>query len=39
LGKVIIESFEPIDIRLKKFKKNDIYSSKFILELDKATER
>lgn len=34
-----IKSFEPIDIGLKKFKENDIYSSKFILELDKATER
>lgn len=34
-----IESFEPIDIGLKKLKKNDIYSSKFILELDKSTER
>lgn len=34
-----IESFEPIDIGLKKFKKNDIYLSKFILELDKSTER
>ena len=39
LGKVTIESFEPIDIGLKKLKKNDIYSSKFILELDKSTER
>lgn len=34
-----IESFEPIDIGIKDFKKNDIYSSKFILELDKTTER
>lgn len=34
-----IESFEPIDIGLKEFNQNDIYSSKFILELDKATER
>lgn len=34
-----IESFEPIDLGLNKFKKNNIYSSKFILELDKATER
>lgn len=34
-----IESFEPIDIGRKEFNQNDIYSSKFILELDKATER
>ena len=34
-----IESFEPIDILLKKIKKDDIYLNKFVLELDKASER